>query len=508
MMLTAKTEQDVHELLIKGIALQQQQKFDEAIEIYRTVLEEHPNNLDAVIFLASAWRSTGMLDESVDLYEHVGRTNPRRADFWFNFGNALSEVERREDAIAAYDHSLLLDANNASALANRAICQVAVGRPQAAIESYEQALAIDPNHRIALNNISNQLADQNRLQEAAEYLRRSVRNWPDLAEGHYNLSHVLLRLGDFANGFKEYEWRWDTADFFAKPDYRGIPVWSGQPLAGKKLIVHSEQGLGDTIQFAKLLGMVKSLGGDIVFHVPEKLERLLKTVPFAVTVTGTHGAGDGDFQIPLMSLPYRLKLTAGSVPAHNAFLSAEPELARRWAERLKLDGSKPAIGFVWQGNPNSPAERGRSLPSPEMLASFSALENVRLIALQFLPEDALEPADTPSGWRVAGLSFTLEHPGPDMDSGPGAFVDTAAVMAGLDLFVSVCTAPLHLAGALGRPTLALLKAVPDWRWMMERTDTPWYPSMELVRQAVGEDYGPVIARAIEAARRKLTSQNS
>lgn len=504
----AMTEQDVHDLLTKGIALQKLQKFEEAIDIYRSVLEDHPDNLDAVIFLASAWRSTGRLDEAVDLYEHVGRTNPRRADFWFNFGNALNEVGRREDAVAAYDHSLLLDGNNAGALANRAICQVALGRQKAAIESYEQALAIDPDHRIALNNISNQLADQNRLQEAAEYLRRSVRNWPDLAEGHYNLSHVLLRLGDFATGFREYEWRWDTADFFTKPDYRGIPVWTGQPLAGKKLIVHSEQGLGDTIQFAKLLGMVKSLGGDVVFHVPEKLERLLKTVPFAVTVTGAHGADDGDYQVPLMSLPLRLKLTAGSVPTANAFLAAEPALSDQWAERLKLDRSRQAIGFVWQGNPKSPAERGRSLPSADMLAPFAALENVRLIALQVLPEEALEPADTPSGWRVAGLSFTLEHPGPDMDRGPDAFVDTAAIMAGLDLFVSVCTAPLHLAGALGRPTLALLKAVPDWRWMMERTDTPWYPSMELIRQALGEDYGPVIARAVGAARQKLTSQNS
>lgn len=507
-MMLAMSEQDAHELLTKGIALQKQQKFDEAIDIYRSVLEDYPDNLDAVIFLASAWRSTGRIDESIDLYEHVGRTNPRRGDFWFNFGNALSEVDRREDAVAAYDHSLLLDADNASAFANRAICQVALGRTQAAIESYEQALAIDPHHRIALNNIGNQLADRNRLQEAADYLRRSVRNWPDLAEGHYNLSHVLLRLGDFANGFREYEWRWDTADFFEKPDYRGVPAWTGQPFAGKRLIVHAEQGLGDTIQFAKLLGLVESLGGDIIFHVPEKLERLLKTVPFAVTVTGTHGAGDGDFQIPLMSLPYRLKLTAGSVPAANAFLSAEPERAFKWAERLKLDGAQPAIGFVWQGNPKSPAERGRSLPSAEMLAPFAVLENVRLIALQFLPQDALEPADTPSGWRVAGLSFTLEHPGPDMDRGPDAFVDTAAVMAGLDLVVSVCTAPLHLAGALGRPTLALLKAVPDWRWMMERSDTPWYPSMELVRQALGEDYVPVILRAVEAARRRLTSRNS
>jgi tetratricopeptide (TPR) repeat protein len=499
-MMQDMTEQDVHDLLTRGIARQQEQKYDDAIAIYNAVLEAYPGNIDALIFLASACRSSGRAGEAITLYDRIAEMNPPRADFWFNRGNALNEYGRLQDAVAAYGRSLAIDPGNATALANRAISLVALGRPEEAIESYEQALAIDPDHRIALNNIGNLLADQNRLHEAADYLRRSIRNWPDLAEGHYNLSHVLLRLGDFANGFREYEWRWGTADFVARPDYRGIPDWTGQPLAGKRLIVHSEQGLGDTIQFAKLLGMVKSLGGDVIFHVPEKLERLMRTLPFPVTVTGAHGAGDGDYQIPLMSLPHRLKLTAGSVPSASAFLSAEPALALEWAERLRLDGSRPAIGFVWQGNPKSPAERGRSLPSAEAFAPFASLEGVRLIALQMLPAEALEPADTPSGWRVAGLSFTLEHPGPDADRGTDAFVDTAAIMAGLDLFVSVCTAPLHLAGALGRPSLALLKTVPDWRWMMERTDTPWYPSMGLVRQARGEDYGPAIGRAVDTAR--------
>lgn len=499
------TEQEVHQLLARGADLHQNQKFDDAIVLYNTVLDHNPDNLDALTFLASAYRSSGRVGEAVDLYDRLAEKNPPRADFWFNRGNALNEQGRREDAVASYDRSLSIDPTNATVFANRAICQAALKQPEAAIASYEQALAVDPDHRIALNNIANLLADHNRLHEAADYLRRSIRNWPDLAEGHYNLSHILLRLGDFANGLSEYEWRWDTSNFFEKPSYRDIPVWTGQKLDGKRLIVHSEQGLGDTIQFAKLLGLVGSLGDDVVFHVPEKLERLLKTVPFPVTVTGTHGAADGDFQIPLLSLPHRLKLTLGSVPAAPAFLSAEPALALEWADRLKLDKSRPTIGLVWQGNPNSPAERGRSLPSAEAFAPFAALENTRLIALQMLPKEALEPSDTPSGWKVRGLSYTLEHPGPGADRGPDAFVDTAAIMAGLDLVVSVCTSPLHLAGALGRPSIALLKAVPDWRWLMERTDTPWYPAMELVRQERHEDYSPAIGRAVDAARRKLTS---
>ena len=497
------TEQEIHQLLAKGTALHQEQKFGEAIANYQAVIEAHPDNIDALTFYASALRASGKTEAALELYDAVAFKQPKRSDFWFNRGNALFDHGRREEASASFLRAVELEPTNAAAYANLAIMHAAMGEQQAAVEAYQRALAIEPDNRIALNNIANLLAEHERLHESADYLRRSVRNWPDLAEGHYNLSHILLRLGDFTNGFREYEWRWETLGFFSKPTYRDIPVWNGEPLEGKRLIVHAEQGLGDTIQFAKLLGLLNSLGGDIVFHVPEKLERLLKSVPFPVKVAGAHGAGDGDFQTPVMSLPYRLKMTVGSIPSMPAFLSAEPALARQWAERLKFDDPRPSIGFVWQGNPNSPAERGRSLASAEALAPFAALDDVRLIALQMLPVEAIEPADTPSGWKVRGLSFTMEHPGPEADIGKDAFVDTAAIMAGLDLFVSVCTAPLHVAGGLGVPSIALLKAVPDWRWMMKRTDTPWYPSMQLVRQNRGEDYGPVIARAVDVARNRL-----
>jgi Flp pilus assembly protein TadD len=497
--------EEIREELNRASVLHQDRKFEDAIAIYEAVLESDPDNLDASTLLASAYRSIGRTEESAALYEKIAAQNPTRADFWFNRGNALNESGLHADAIGSYRRSLAIEPASAPVLANLAIAHAKLGYTEEAITSYRAALDADPRNRIAINNLSNILSDLGRSHEAVSYFLQSVRNWPELAEGHYNLGLILLRLGDFTNGFAEYEWRWDTADFFTKPDYRNVPVWTGQKLAGKRLVVHSEQGLGDTIQFAKLLGMLASLGGDIVFHVPERLERLLKTVPFPVTVTGAMGASDADFQIPLLSLPHRLKLTLGSVPDALHFLSAEPALALEWAGRLKLDKARPVIGFVWQGNPNSPAERGRSLPSAEELAPFANLTDVRLIALQKLGPEDIEPADTPSGWRVKGLSFTLEHPGPEMDTGPHAFVDTAAIMAGLDLFVSVCTAPLHLAGALGRPSIALLKTVPDWRWMTEREDTPWYPSMRLVRQREGETYRPAIDRAVELARAKLIS---
>lgn len=480
-------------------------QFDAAIAIYRQVVSDHPDEIDPQILLASALRSTGHLDEAVALYDLIAETNPPRAEFWFNRGNAINDAGRHAEAIASYRTSLSIDATNASVFANLAIAEAKAGDVEAAISSYRDALAIDPGHKIAAHNLGNLFSERGRSDEAAELLRQTVANWPDLPEGHYNLGLLLLRLGDYANGFKEYEWRWDTADFFSKPSYRDVPVWNGQPLKGRRLIVHAEQGLGDTIQFSKLLGLISTLCEDVVFHVPEKLERLLKGLPYDITVTGAHGATDADFQLPLLSLMHRLKLTLGSVPGQSSFLAAEPERAAEWARKLDL-GSPKTIGFVWQGNPNSPAERGRSLASAEMLKPFSEIGGVRLIALQKLPREALEESETASGWKVRGLPFTMEHPGPDTDAGADAFIDTAAIMAGLDLVVSVCTAPLHLAGALGRPTIALLRAVPDWRWMMEREDTPWYPSMHLVRQQPGEPtYSEAIARAVAVARGRLFS---
>lgn len=484
------------------------QDFGAAIELYKQLLDTGAETAETLTYLASALRSAGRQPEAVEVYERLEPLAADRADFWFNRGNALNDIGRHAEASECYTRALDMEPDNVTVISNQAIALAKLGREQEAIVLYRHALELEPGQKLAAHNLANLLSDRGELEEAATLLRQIVATWPELTEGHYNLGHVLLKLGDYANGFSEYEWRWDTPGFFKKPDYRGIPVWDGGQFAGRKLIVHSEQGLGDTIQFAKLLGLARSLGGDIVFHVPEKLEALLKSLPFDIEVTGQHSASGTDLQIPLMSLTHRLKLTPGSLPFMQSHLVANAQKAAHWRTRLRLDGQEKAIGFVWQGNPNSPAERGRSLKSPEELAPFSALPGIRLIALQKLGPDDLEQADTISGWRVKGLSFVMEHPGPDMDNGPDAFVDTAAVMSALDLVVSVCTAPLHLSGALGRPTIALLKATPDWRWMMQGEDTPWYPTMTLCRQKQGEDYAPVIARAVDKARNALTRSSA
>ncbi|WP_137158078.1 tetratricopeptide repeat protein [Rhizobium sp. FKL33] len=496
------SEQDVQARLTSAVDLHRRHDYAGAIAIYREVLAWNRGHFDAQALMASALRQSGRLDQALQIFDELAEMQPARSDFWFNRGNALTDAERFEDAISSYRKAHELGPVSAQTLCNLAIALAKTGDLVEAEQCYRQSLAVEPSYKIAMHNLGNLLVDTGRSLEGIGLLRSATALWPQSPEGHYNLGLALMRLGDFANGFREYEWRWKTADFKDRPSYRNIPEWQGEPLSGKRIIVHGEQGLGDTIQFARLLGLVASLGGDVVFHVPEKLAVLMKSLPFPIKVTGTHGASDGDYHTALLSLPHRLKLTLGAVPRMAAHLTAPAEATAAWRARSKADG-RPMIGLVWKGNPNSPAEKGRSLSSPEDLTPFASITDARLIALQKLDREDLEPTDFGTGWRVRGVSYLLEHPGPDADSGPDAFVDTAAIMANLDLVVSVCTAPLHLAGALGRPAIALLRAVPDWRWQVAGETTPWYPAMRLERQSAGENYAPVIARAAARAEAML-----
>jgi Flp pilus assembly protein TadD len=503
------SQQEIRAVLEQGIALQKAGDHDAAANLCRDILDISPDNLDALLLLASVRRSQARFGEALGLYRKLVELDPDRPDVWYNRGNLHADRNELDAAEESYRKALALSSHNAGFHANLAIILARLGDETGAMDHYRTALEIDPQHTIANLNLANLLADRGETHSSVALLRKVIALAPNLAEGHYNLALALLRLGDWTNGFAAYEWRWKTTLHLDRPAYRDLKEWRGGSFPGRELIVHAEQGLGDTIQFAKLLGLAKSLGGDVIFHVPTKLERLMKTLPFDVRVTSAHRASEGDYQVPLMSLPQRLKLTPGSIPGQMSYLKAEPERVAGWRQRLfgNPASDRPLVGLVWRGNPSSPVEKGRSLSSAADFAPLAAIDGIRLIALQKLSDHDIEPAEVASGWRVKGLPFTLEYPGPDFDAGEDAFIDTAAIMVLCATVISVCTAPLHLAGALGRPAISLLKSVPDWRWMMERQRTPWYPTMQLVRQRPGEDFAPAIARAAEICRSLVSSSS-
>jgi tetratricopeptide (TPR) repeat protein len=467
-----------------------------ALDGYARVLAEHRDHPDALNLAASAMRAKGDLASALALARRAAAAAPDRADVVYNLGNALSAKGETAAAAEAFRAALRLEPANVEAAANLGLALSRLGDDAGAEAAYGTALAIDPDHRMAALNLGNLLGEMGRGEESVAALRDVVRRHPDLAEGHYNLGLALLRAGDWTAGFAEYEWRWRTSDFSSPPRHADLPDWDGRPLAGKRLLVHAEQGLGDTLQFARLLPLAASLGARVTLEAPTVLVRLLDGIAGAETVTDRVDPAAFAAQTPLLGLPHRLGLTPGAIPCPAASLTADPARVAAWRERLKIDGADEIVAVAWRGNPASPADRGRSLDHPARLAPLAA-PGRRLIAVQKLAADDVEPTSTPSGHRVAGCGdLTIEYPGPDFDTGRDAFLDTAAVMALADRVVTIDTSLAHLAGSLGRPTEVLLKTVADWRWLEERVDTPWYPAMRLHRRTTAGDWtGPIAAAA-------------
>jgi Flp pilus assembly protein TadD len=494
--------------LVAALEAHRAGRLSEAASVYREAIALNPSNADALNLLAVLRRAEGDGAAAIDLGERAAAAAPGRADIRYNLGNARSALGDHRGAAAEFRAALSLDPAFADAAANLGIALVALGEHDAAIAAYEQATAIDDSHKIARLNLGNLLSETGRHDEGVHHLRACARFHPDLAEAHYNLGMALLRLGDFRQGFAEYEWRWRTPGFTSPVRHARIKDWDGRPFAGKSLLVHAEQGLGDTIQFLRFVPLAASLGDKVTLEVQPPLARLLKaTAGVDRLITAGTTPGRHDWQSPLMGLPHRLGISLGGIPASVPYLQPEPERVAFWRNRLKPDG-KPLVGICWQGNRASPVDKGRSLPDVGLLAPLADVPGARLVSLCRLAEAEVRPAETATGWAVGGVPFLLEYPGPDYDAGADAFIDTAAILSLCDQVVTTDTAIAHLAGALARPGLVLLKAVPEWRWMTGRRDTPWYPTLRLVRQGKDGDFATIIDEAARLIAARLAFRSA
>lgn len=483
--------------LQQALTLHRRGAIAEAALVYQSVLADQPGNADALHLLGMARRSQGQGEEAVTLIRQALRLAPAHVEAWYNLGNALSSLERFAEATEAYREATALRPNHAEAWYNQAIALARLDQASEAIGAYERALALQPRHIGARHNLANLLIETGRPLDGIRGMREVLALEPGLPEAHYNLALALLRMGDYGLGFKEYEWRWQSAGFPSLPRHTALASWDGGRLAGRRLLVHAEQGLGDTLQFVRLVALLRPFGGSITLEVPAPLVRLLEGVAGADRVIAqARTPADVDLGVPLMSLPHRLGLTLGAIPRRGAYLQAPPDRVAAWRRCRGGDG-QISVGLCWRGNPLAPIDRGRSIGEPALLEPLTRVNGVRLISLLKLTADDLVAHDGATGWRVAGLPFTLEHPGPEYDVGEDAFLDAAGVMMNLDLIISTDTALAHLAAALGRPTWLMLRHVADWRWLTRRSDSPWYPSLRLFRQPAPGDWRSVIATVAE-----------
>jgi tetratricopeptide (TPR) repeat protein len=476
----SRKKQDGRALHMFGVARALKGENEAAEELLRGARALKPNSADILTDLGSVLILTGKNGEAVEALDKARRRNPESQLATFHHGVALTNVKRLDEALVIFETLVSRYPENVSYAQNRASVLGKLARFEEAETAVDAVLRKQPSMTEAL--LVKAVAALNRASydEALAILDRVIATAPGNSEAILNRGQIRLLTGQMEQGWPDYEARWAKA---AKPSVEGVPEWSGEPLGGRSLLVHCEQGLGDALQFCRYLKTLSEQDADVTLVAPQRMNAILSTLSPAIRIVARPPDLQAfDFQIPLVSLPMKSRTTVANIPSSTRYLSADPERVLLWKHKLGgSDGLK--IGISWQGNPGGPDKR-RAVP----LQAFQALSrhpSVRLISLQAI-HGVEQLNDLPAGMRVETLG--------ELDGGPSAFVDTAAVMESLDLIIAPDTAVAHLAGALGRPIWMVLQQVPDWRWLLDRADSPWYPSMKLYRQERAGDWSPVFAR--------------
>ncbi len=423
------------------------------------------------------------MHDSLETYAQEISLNPGNIEAYLRLGNALHELERYDEAVAVYDKALAHVPGTGALYHNRGNSLLALNRWGDAIASYRGALRLMPDFAEAYVTIATALQALRKPYEAMASCHRALAIDPSCAEAHWNLALALLQVGEFEQGWREFEWRWRKRGFTTKARAFSRPMWDGSSLEGQTILVHAEQGFGDTFQFVRYLPLLAEMGARVVLECSGSLKSLLAGVPgvSAVVVSG-EPLPDFDCHLPIMSLPDRCGTTLDSIPVSVPYVFPSPESLASWADKFETVDTL-RVGLVWAGRKRP--DPNRTCPF-ENFAPLADIPGVTFYSLQLKNE----MSGSPGGRHVLELvDFTADIEG---------FADTAALIANLDLVISIDTGVAHLSGALGKETWVLLPFAADWRWMLDREDSPWYPAMSLFRQQAPGDWSAVLA-AVKSA---------
>jgi tetratricopeptide (TPR) repeat protein/glycosyltransferase involved in cell wall biosynthesis len=465
-----------------GSALADAGETAEAIAVYDRALSLNPNCAEAWINLGLAREEQGDLTEAISCYQQGIQVNPNCAEAYYNLGIALEEQGKRSEAIANYERAIRINPNPdfLQALNNLGKVFEEEGQLANAIECYHRAIELQPNNINAFNSLGIVLQQQGKFTDAVACYSQGVEFNFTYPEAHLNLALALLLMGDLQRGFFEYEWRMLVAEKqFPTHDFIQ-PIWDGQDLDGKTILLCPEQGLGDAIQFIRYARIVQQKGGKVIVWCPPNLHRLFEQVSgIDELIVRPESAPDFDVRAQLVSLPHILGTTLESIPANVPYLAPPPGVEFTINETPNFK-----VGIVWSGNPHNSQNKLRSVSLDSLMQLFD-IPGVNFYSLQRdIPEEERTILEQ---MQVTDLSAYLHD-----------FADTAAAISALDLVISVDTAVAHLAGALGKPVWILLCFTPDWRWMLNREDSPWYPSARLFRQDKLGDWEGVFERLASA----------
>ena len=480
-------------LFKKGVCLQLLARLDEAAANYTMALAADAKNHVARNNLGAVLLELGQLEEAVAHLRKSIQNRPNDARALNNLGLALTRLKQLDEALPVLDRAVAFDPNLAEAINNRGNVLRQLDRADEAMADFDRALALKPAYGNAHANRAACLDSLSRYQEAfAGYKTALVLN-PDDGDAHWNFAINRLRVGDYRTGWAEAEWRWKAPSLRIHRRQWNRPLWLGsQPVAGKTVLVFNDQGLGDAIQFCRYVPKLAALGARVVLEIDEPLKELLSALPgVAQCLVKGEALPDHDYYCPLMSLPLAFGTMVDTVPSDVPYLSTDRH-HKSWQAFFGAT-AKPRIGLVWSGNPTHGNDRNRSMPLKMLTPLFDV--GAQLVSLQ-------------KNARDGDLAFLRQRSG-ILDAAPeiGNFADTAALVEQLDLVISVDTSVAHLAGALGRPVWILLPHVPDYRWLLGRSDNVWYPTARLYRQTAKRDYAEVVDRVRADLLREFVSKD-
>ncbi|MGA2439925.1 MAG: tetratricopeptide repeat-containing glycosyltransferase family protein [Tepidisphaeraceae bacterium] len=468
-------------LHLLSIVAMQTGRIEMAVDLAARAAAAHPLVAELHANLGAFSRQAGKLDQSVASFRRAIAIKPHEPTFRNSLGLVLGEKRQPEIALKEFERAIQLKPDYADAYGNLGGALRELGRLDEAHAAMTAAVRLQPGMATPHQNLALVLADQRKFSEAIDSYRRAIAIQPDFRQAHWDLGMLYLLLGDLERGWREYEWRPGVAVRFAQPQ------WTGEDLHGKTILLYAEQGFGDAIQFVRYVPMVAARGARIVLACHEELTRLMSDV--APVVMLGQPLPPFDVHCSLLSLPLAMGTTRDNIPAHVPYLKPGGVLSAKWRQRLGEKRGKLRVGLVWAGRPEHPNDARRSVRF-EQLTPLLAVDGVEFVSLQ--KGVAIEQT---SAARM--IDFTSE-----LDD----FSDTAALIESLDLVITVDTAVAHLAGAMGKAVWVLLPSMPDWRWMLDREDSPWYPTMRLFRQRDRGDWSVPIERMGRELAARVTGQ--
>ncbi|WP_407183407.1 tetratricopeptide repeat protein [Bradyrhizobium centrosematis] len=449
--------------------LYRQGSLDDAILLYRRAILCAPDHLAALRLLGLVLHEAGQLHEGAEIYRRIIALDASDHVVASNLGACLSELGALDEAIASCEQALLLRPDHAPAWTNLGIVFEKQDRVEDAVAAHRCAVVADPAYAKGHANLAVALRNRGEIDEALAVSHRAIALDPEQPLAQYNHAHFLLMNGDFADGFEAYRWRRKCKMLSDGDPCFGEPEWQGEPLDGRTLLLFAEYGLGDALHFVRYVPLVAAMGGKLILQVQPALGSLLRQLPDVTVIARGEALPAFDLQVPLMNLPRIFGTTLDTIPADVPYLQAYPAKLLRWRAAL-ADVTALKVGVVWAGNARHRGDRQRSLPAEAVLPRL-VMPGVQLYSLQKEPR----PEDAPV---LAALGNDIVDLAPALSD----FADIAAAVAALDLVIAVDTSVAHLAGALGRPVWMLTPYALDWRWLRDREDSPWYPTMRLFRQ--------------------------